>query len=135
MVTFSELDKQRDIVFTQMPDGQLQRALQFFSCVHDCAAHISAASPNTLSVSYNLQHHTLEELENLLTEAGFQLDHSVLRNIERNIIYYCEDTICHNMDVPAHPTKKNEREVFVKAYEHEQHGDCDDSPPELRDYK
>lgn len=135
MATLSELDKQRDIVFSPAPEGQLQRALQFLSRVPDCAAKISADSQNILSVSYNLHNHTLEELENQLIDAGFQLDHSVLRNIERNIIYYCEDTICHNMDVPVHPTKKNEREVFVKAYEHEPHGDHDDSTPELRDYK
>ena len=37
--------------------------------------------------------------------------------------------------IPSAPTKKNEREVFVKAYDHEPHGDHDDTPPELRDYR
>jgi hypothetical protein len=39
------------------------------------------------------------------------------------------------MDIPMQKTKKNEREVFVKAYGQELHGDHDDIPPELRDYK
>jgi hypothetical protein len=29
----------------------------------------------------------------------------------------------------------SEREVYVKTYEQESHGDHDDTPPELRDYK
>jgi hypothetical protein len=29
----------------------------------------------------------------------------------------------------------SEREVFVRAYDKEPHGDHDDTPPELRDYK
>ena len=134
MANLSELDKQREIIFSPAPEGQLERAREFLSGLPDCSV-VYLGAENTLSVAYNLQQHTLEELESLLVEKGFQLDHSVLRNIERNIIYYCEDTICHNMDVPAHRTKKNEREVFIQAYEHEPHGDLDESPPELRDYK
>ena len=128
------LDKQRDIVFSPLPEGQLTRAREFLQQLPDCRVE-AGDGEHTLRVYYNLHQHTLEGIEQHLTEAGFLLDHSVLRNIERNIIYYCEDTICHNMDVPVHPTKKNEREVFVKAYEHEPHGDLDDAPPELRDFK
>jgi len=133
MTNSSELDKQRDIVFSPLPSGQFERARQFLSSLSGCKVE-HGDTQNTLRVSYNLQHHTLEGLENRLIEEGFHLDHSMLRNIERNIIYYCEDTICHNMDVPVHPTKKNERDVFVKAYQQEPHGDLDDTP-ELRDYK
>jgi len=130
MTNSSDLDKQRDIVFSPLHGEQLPRAYQFLSKLSTCLVE-HGETENTLRVSYNLHHHTLEDLENLLIEAGFHLDHSMLRNIERNIIYYCEDTICHNMDVPLHPTKKNEREVFVKAYEQEPHGDQDDTPTEL----
>ena len=128
------LDKQRDIVFSPLPEGQLGRAREFLLKLPDCRVETGDAE-HTLRIYYNLQQYTLEVIEQRLIEAGFLLDHTVLRNIERNIIYYCEDTICHNMDVPVHPTKKNEREVFVKAYEHEPHGDIDDVPPELRDFK
>jgi len=134
MTTSSELDKQRDIVFSPLHGEQLARAFQFLSELPSCLVERGDAE-NTLRVSYNLHNHTLEELENILLEAGFHLDHSMLRNIERNIIYYCEDTICHNMDVPSHPTKKNEREVFVKAYEQELHDNLDEGTTELPDYK
>ncbi|MEO8331862.1 MAG: hypothetical protein ABI479_05470 [Gallionella sp.] len=134
MTNSSELDKQRDIVFSEDPPGQVERAYQLLSGLPDCKVE-HGDTPNTLRVSYNLNNYTLEGLENGLAEEGFHLDHSMLRNIERNLIYYSEDTICHNMDIPMHLTKNNEREVFVKAYEQEPHGDHDDIPPELRDYK
>lgn len=134
MTHSSELDKHHDIVFSAEPPGQIESAYRVLSGLPDCKVEYSE-TPNTLRVSYNLHHYTLEGLENGLAEEGFRLDHSMLRSIERNVIYYSEDTLCHNMEIPMHPTKKNEREVFVKAYDHEPHGDHDDIPPELRDYK
>jgi len=134
MTNLHESDKQRDIVFSDTPPGQREQAYLLLSGLPDCKVEYSE-TPNALRVSYNLRHYTLEGLENGLTEEGFRLDHSLIRSIERNIIYYSEDTICHNMEIPLHPTKKNEREVFVKAYDQEPHGDHDDIPPELRDYK
>ena len=134
MTDSSELEKQRDILFSEDPPGQVDRAYQLLSGLPNCKVEFGDV-PNTLRVSYNLRHCTLEGLENGLVEKGFQLDNSLLRNIERNVIYYTEDTLCHNMDIPIQPTKMSEREVYVKAYEQEPHGDHDDTPPELRDYK
>lgn len=134
MPNTTDLNKQRDIVFSSLPSAQLERAYQFLSNLAGCKVELRN-SENTLRVTYNLQQHTLEELETLLTDAGFQLDHSMLHNIERNVIYYCEDTICHNLEVPEHPTKQNEREVFVKAYEQESHGDNDGNLPKIINYK
>ena len=134
MTDSSELLKQRDIVFSQDPPGQAVRAHQLLSGLPNCKVEFGDIA-NSLRVIYSLEHYTLEGLEHALTEEGFHLDHSVLRGIERNVIYYSEDTICHNMDIPMQFTKKRIREIFVKAYEHELHGDHDDTPPELRDYK
>ena len=133
MVDSVELNKQREIVFSLDPPGQLGRAYTLLAGLPNCEVEYSE-SPNTLHVVYNLHHYTLEGLESGLTEEGFHLDHSPLHSIARKIIYYCEDTMCHNLDIPAHPTKKNQSEVFIKAYDHELHGDHDDTPPELRDY-
>ena len=130
----SELEKQRDIIFSEQPPGQAGRAYEVLSALPDLAVELGDI-PNSLRVSYNLQNYTLEGLENALTEEGFHLDNTMLRSIERNDIYYSEDTICHNMDIPMQLTKKKVREIFVKAYEQEPHGDHDDTPPELRDYK
>ncbi|HEY0665493.1 MAG TPA: hypothetical protein VGD24_05475, partial [Gallionella sp.] len=95
----SELFKQRTIEFATSPVGQVERALEFFSNLPECKAEPGVA-PNTVLISYDLRHHTLEQLETCLAEEGFQLEHTVLLNIERNIIHYSEDTICHNLDVP-----------------------------------
>lgn len=134
MITPFELDKQHDIVFNGEPQEQLEQAYLLLSGLPGCKVEYGN-SPYTLRVSYNLRDYTLEGLENALIEEGFHLDHSLLHSIGRKIIYYCEDTTCHNMEIPVHPTKKNEREVFVKAYDQQPHGDHDDVPPELRDYK
>lgn len=129
-----ELDKQRDIVFNGEPPEQLERAYLLLSGLPNCKVEYGPA-PNTLRVFYNLHDYTLEGLERALTEEGLHLDHSLLHSIGRQIIYYCEDTSCHNLEIPEHPTKQNQSEVFVKAYEHQLHGDHDDTPPELREYK
>lgn len=134
MIDQFELNKQRDIVFSDEPPGQLERAYQLLAGLPDCQVEYGE-TPNTLRIRYNLYNYTLEGLENGLTEEGFNLDHSILHGIGRKVIYYCEDTICHNLDIPVHPTKKNEREVFIKAYDHKPHGDHDDTPLELREYK
>lgn len=134
MTDSSELEKHREIVFSEDPPGQADRAHQLLSGLPNCKIEFGD-TPNSLRVSYNLELYTLEGLEHALTEEGFRLDHSMLRSIERNVIYYSEDTICHNMDIPMQYTKKKIREIFVKAYEQEPHGDHDDTPPELRDYK
>lgn len=134
MTDLFELNKHHDIVFNTEPPGQVERAYQLLSGLPNFEVEYGN-TPNTLRVSYNLHHYTLEGLENGLTEEGFHLDDSTLHNVGRKIIYYCEDTICHNLDIPTHPTKKNEREVFVKAYSKKPHGDHDDTPPELREYK
>jgi len=129
-----ELEKQRDIVFSAEPSGQIDRAYKLLSGLPDCKVEYGYA-PNTLRITYSLHHYTLNGLEDGLTEEGFQLDHSPLHSIGRKVIYYCEDTACHNLDIPAHTTKMDQREIFVKAYEHEPHGDHDDTPLELREYK
>jgi len=134
MVDSVELNKRRDIVFMDNPPDQLERAYEILSGLPNCSVE-HTEMPNTLRVEYNLHHYTLEGLENGLIDEGFSLDPSPLHHIGRKIIYYCEDTMCHNLDIPLHPTKKNEKAVFVKAYDELPHGDHDDTPPELRDYK
>lgn len=134
MIDAIELEKHREIVFSTEPLGQIDRAYKLLSGLPDCKVEYGNAL-NTLRITYNLHHYTLNGLEDGLTEEGFQLDHNPLHSIGRKVIYYCEDTACHNLDIPAQTTKMNQRVVFVKAYEHEPHGNHDDTPLELREYK
>jgi hypothetical protein len=134
MIDPFELNKQREIVFNAEPPGQVARAYQLLAGLPNCKVE-HGATPNSLRVTYSLRDYTLNGLEDGLSKEGFHLDHSPLHSIGRQVIYYCEDTACHNLDIPMHPTKKKEREVFVKAYGQEPHGDHDDTPTELRDYQ
>jgi hypothetical protein len=134
MIDPFELNKQREIVFNAEPPGQVACAYQLLAGLPNCKVE-HGDTPNSLRVTYNLRDYTLNGLEDGLTKEGFHLDHSPLHSIGRQVIYYCEDTACHNLDIPIYPAKKNEREVFVKAYGQEPHGDHDDTPTELRDYK
>ena len=138
MINPFESRKQREIVFAASEvaahANQIEQAYMLLVGLPNCVVQHSS-KPNTLLVSYSLEDYTLEGLERALEKEGFQLDHSLLHSIGRKIIYYCEDTTCHNMDIPDHPTKKREKEVFVKVYDQHLHGDHDDTPPESRKYK
>lgn len=129
-----DLDKRREILFANEPENQVLQALLLLEGLPNCTVE-RGDKPNSLWVSYNLHYYTLEGLERALTEEGFKLDHSMLHQVCRQVIYYCEDTCCHNLDIPEHRTKRNERVVFAEVYNHHPHGDHDDTPPELRKYK
>lgn len=140
MINPFESQKEREIVFAPSNTDQLASANQIEQAylllvgLPNCEVE-RTGKPNTLLVRYDLKDYTLEGLEHALEAEGFHLDHSLLHSIGRKIIYYCEDTTCHNMDIPDHPTKKREKEVFVKVYDQHLHGDHDDTPPESRKYK
>jgi hypothetical protein len=129
-----DLNKQRELVFAGEPANQTEQAYALLDGLPDCEVKHSS-EPNTLLVNYSLEHYTLEGLDRALAEQGFVLENSLLHRIGRQIIYYCEDTEIHNMDIPDHPTKKREEEIFIQAYDHQLHGDHDDTPPESRKYK
>jgi hypothetical protein len=129
-----EAIKQRDLVFTSEPPGQAEHAFALLSGVDGMEVQ-RLDDPNCLRVTYSLLDYSLENLEQALEKQGFRLDDSTLNQIGRKLIYYREEVEYHNLSVRERPTKTREREVFIKAYENHLHGDHDDTPPELRDYK
>lgn len=128
-----ELEKVREIIFTHTSSGEVEQAYLLLFGLEHCKVE-RCSNPAALKISYNLRHYTLEGLETALAEEGFMLDDSLLHNIGRKVIYYCEDTTCHNLDIPTHPTKKNEQKVFVNTAvsDGDNHADA---PPHLREYK
>jgi hypothetical protein len=131
----SDMHKQRELVFATSTADQVTRAYILLQGVSDCHVEYSPKA-HTLLIRYSLEHYTLAGFEHALSEQGFVLDHSLLHRISRQVIYYCEDTELHNMDVPNHPTKKQEKEIFIQAYARRLHGDQDPTTaPELRHYK
>lgn len=129
-----DLDKQREIWFMTEPADQAARALAILSGLSNLKA-VRTHKAHVLEVHYNLRDYTLEGLELALEQEGFLLDHGFLHHVGRNIIYYCEDTTRHNMEIPNHVTKKNEKEIFVGMHVQHLHKDHAGIPPELREYE
>jgi hypothetical protein len=134
MINPFDLEKRRELLFTDEPKDQVTHALVILSGLPKIEVHRSVKS-NTLDLCYNLRDYTLEDLERAIEQEGFHLNHSFMHQIGRNIIYYCEDTTRHNMEIRGHVTKKNESEVFVSVHEQHHHQEHASKPPELREYE
>ena len=127
------LDKAREIRFRPLPPGQLERALRSLRLLKGLTVE-SGRRPLSLVVRYSIMEYSLEGLESALAEAGFHLDQSLLTRLRRAFVYFCEETQRHNLLSPERLVKQS-NEVYIKAYGHHPHGDHDDTPPELREYK
>ena len=129
-----DLEKRRELLFAPEPADQISRAFTILSGLPNLQVYKKPA-PYALEICYNLRDYTLEDLERALEHEGFCLDHSFLHNVARNIIYYCEDTCRHNMEIRGHMTKKNEKELFLEVSGHHPHQDLAIKPPELREFE
>ena len=125
--------KRRELRFAALPEGQTLRALTLLRGLDGLRVD-SIAGRRALSVSYDIFNYTLEGLEEALTQQGFHLDNSLFCKLMRALIRYCEQTQLHTLRSPQRLIKKS-NEVYVKAWDHHLHGDHDDTPPELREYK
>ncbi len=135
MINPCDMQKKRELIFADEPAGQVDKALHLLSGLEDLVVH-RGEKPDAVVLCYSLEHYTMAGLEHALVEQGFVLDNSLLNRISRQVVHYCEDTELHNMDVPDHPTKRREKEIFIRAYDTHLHGDHDETtPPELRRYK
>ena len=133
-MTSSDLKKHRDILFAKFPPGLVPEAADDLSRLDE----VEAAPKNekrAVGVTYELQQHTLQELETHLEDKGYHLDNTLMSKLTRALIHYVEDTQLHNLDAPEKRLKRSSQEAYVKAWEHRPHGDHDDTPPEWREYK
>ena len=129
-----ELQKERVLVFRNDPANQLDQAYLLLSRLENF--HVEQGPlPNSLRIRYSVEHYSLESLEKALSKEGFALIYSFLGNIKRHLIHYCEDVQYHNLKTPEHPTKQTPAEIFVQVYEHHPHGNHDDTPKDLREFK
>lgn len=126
--------KHRELVFSSDPAGQVERALELLSGLDELQV-ARGTRPNSLCITYSLLDYSLETLEHAMIMEGFRFDETALDQIGKKLIYYREEVEYHNLNVPERHTKSRKSEIFVKAYEHHLHGDHDDTPPELREYK
>lgn len=128
-----DLDKIREIVFHDLPDGQVERARELLDGLDSIQASVRIESGNTLVVQYKITHYTLQGLEKALEAQGFHLDNSLLQKIRRALIYFCENVQRENLAINAPDAKS--QQVFARVYEQHLHGDRDETPEEWREYK
>lgn len=133
-MTSTELKKHRDILFAKFPPGQVPEAADSLKRIDEVDV-APKTEKRSVGVTYELQQHTLEELENHLEDKGFHLDNTLMSKLTRALIHYVEDTQLHNLGAPEKRLKRSADEAYVKAWDLRPHGDHDDTPPEWREYK
>lgn len=124
----------QDLFFADEPAGQLELAFTLLTGLDKMTVE-KTSEANRLRISYSLHDYSLEGLESALKQAGFCFKETLFNKITKRLIFYCEDVQYHNLNTPEHLTKSNTPVVFAKIYENHPHGDHDDTPKELREYK
>ena len=132
-ISAAGLLKTRELRFKKLPVGQAARAMAGLRRIK--GLHVEAGVRETeLVISYSILEHTLEDVENALRDAGFGLDNTLYSKLVRALVYFTEETQRHNLESPERLIKKS-HEAYVHAWDQHEHGDHDDAPPELREYK
>jgi hypothetical protein len=125
--------KQRELRFKTLPPGQVERAWRALRMLKDLQVERGARETG-LIVRYSVLDYTLEALEDALRNAGFALDNTLYMKLVRALVYFSEETQRHNLMSPERLIKQSNK-VYIQAWAHQVHGDHDDTPLELREYK
>lgn len=126
--------KERSVQFARIPPGQVAPACDFLNRVERLEVRGDEAR-RAVDLAYDLNDHSLQEIEEALADRGFHLDNTLLNKLMRALIYYVEETQLHNLQQPERLLKKMQTEAYTHAWERHPHGDHDDTPPEWREYK
>lgn len=119
--------------FAPAPAGQASRALAWLQEQPFLRAE-AMRQDDALLVTYDLAHYSLLSIEQALAVQGFVLDDSLISRLKRSLTHFCEETQRRNAQSPQRLIKQS-NQVYVKAWEHHPHGDHDETPPELREFK
>ena len=130
----ADLRKEREILFSKFPPGQVPEAADDLQRLEEVEV-APKYERRAVDVTYDLQQHTLQELEEHLVDKGYHLDNTLMSKLTRALIHYVEETQLHNLGAPEKRLKRSSQEAYVKAWEHRPHGDHDETPPEWREYK
>ena len=129
-----DLRKEREILFSKFPPGQVPEATDDLQRLDELEV-LPKYEKRAVDVSYDLQQHTLQTIEEHLVDKGYHLDNTLMSKLTRALIHYVEATQLHNLDAPEKRLKRSSQEAYVKAWEQRPHGDHDETPPEWREYK
>lgn len=125
--------KHREIRFCKLKHWQVAEAYALLSTLHKLDV-APGTLPNGIAIWYEITDHNMAALENLLVDRGFHLENTLYCKLVRALVYFTEETQLRNMGQPERLIKKS-HDVYSQAWEHHPHGDHDDTPPELREYK
>jgi hypothetical protein len=125
--------KQREIRFNKLKHWQVPEAFALLKSLPGLEV-APGVHPLGLTVCYEITDYCLEGLERLLVERGFHLDNSLYCKLIRALVYFSEETQRRNLAQPERLIKQSQ-EVYSQAWERHPHGDRDETPPELREYK
>lgn len=132
-VAASGLIKQRELRFRAMPPGQTEKAITALERLSGLKV-APGPRPLSLCIEYSVLDYSLEMIEDALRDAGFHLENSLYIKLLRALAYFSEETQRHNINAPERLIKRS-NEVYITAYDQHSHGDHDDTPVELREYK
>lgn len=90
MAICKDMVKNRAIRFARGDGAQASKAMKLLSDVGGIN-DMSVTDNDVLFISYNVQQLTLQMLETALKEVGFELNNSLLTQIKRAVLAYCED--------------------------------------------
>ncbi|MCK9284950.1 MAG: hypothetical protein M0P39_11780 [Rhodocyclaceae bacterium] len=123
--------KQREIRFDHARPEQVEEARLLLAGLEGLSVD-PGHHHDALTVHYDIREYTLQGLETALIRQGFHLDNSLVTQLSRAIVYFCEDTQLRNMRQPERLIKKS-NEIYSKAWDQHLHGDHDDTPADLRE--
>jgi len=125
-------ERVRQLTFTSLPPGQAKQAMEL---LHDLPhlEVLGTVGDTGLLIRYELPFYTLARIEIALIDQGFHLDNSLLQKLRRALTHYLENLCCQNLTQPGQLERS--RRIYARVYEHHPHGDHDDTPPELREYR
>lgn len=122
--------KRREIRFGKLPPDQVERARELLARLPGLEVG-EGSDPYGISVSYEIEDHTQQRLEEALRQQGFHLSNALYTKLVRALVYYCEETQLRNLHGPQRLLKKS-HEVYCQVWDHHLHGDHDETPPDLR---
>lgn len=126
--------KHREIRFCKLKHWQIPEAYELLASLPKLEV-APGTQPNGIAVWYEITDHCMEALETMLIDRGFHLENTLYCKLVRALVYFTEETQRRNLGQPARLLKKSHDDVYSKAWEHHPHGDRDETPPELREYK
>lgn len=126
--------KQREIVFNY-PQAEQRPAFSASLLLTGLYGieEVATLNPQRMLISYDIQHITYDEIEQVLKEIGYHLDNSLLMKLKRALYNYTEETERANLGC-LNGQCKCTRDAFVKKYSVKPHGCRDPRPEHWRNY-